>query len=120
MVDEKQVSPVDLVNHNDLNHVIEEPAKVTSQVNRHEILKRAIKRYKNKSVAQETATPSFNKIYEFPKQQIADILRLEDNFALDKGHKKLIKKGTTRERWFAQPIGELILSDNYKRSAGEP
>jgi hypothetical protein len=38
------------------------------QVSRHEILKRAIKRYKNKSVAlDQNLTPSFNKIYEMPK-----------------------------------------------------
>lgn len=44
---------------------------------------------------------------------------MDDNFALDKDHKKLIKKGATRDRWFAQPIGELILSDNFKRGSGE-
>jgi hypothetical protein len=45
----------------DTSVLIEDP-----KVSRHEILKRAIKRFKNKSVAQE-ATPSYNKIYEMPK-----------------------------------------------------
>ena len=56
-------------------------------------------------------TPSFNKIYDIPKQDITDILKLDDNFGIEKMPKKFSKGksgGGFRPRWFAQPINELF------------
>lgn len=91
--------------------VVDPPLKLNKQ----EILKRAIKRYKNKSVVlDQNSTPYFNKIYEMPKQHIGDLLKLEDKLEgvpeKVRGNKPKKSKNGTR-KWFALPINELHIKD---------